>query len=96
MYYILYSNNYARPLHNLCIESLLFSSFCSRVVEGCQCKAIVVPVMGKDVGVPLRSHDLSWNDFISRTAGLPRYVQKTLMNHSLSNNYRIFFLSSDL
>ncbi|ONK65598.1 uncharacterized protein A4U43_C07F38730 [Asparagus officinalis] len=46
----------------------------SRVVEGCQSKAIVVPVRGDNVGVSLRSHDLSWNDFISSTAALPNPV----------------------
>ncbi|ONK65596.1 uncharacterized protein A4U43_C07F38710 [Asparagus officinalis] len=44
----------------------------SRVVEGCQSKAIVVPVRGNNVGVTLRSHDLSWNDFISSTGALPK------------------------
>ncbi|KAG1347583.1 putative acyl-activating enzyme 18, peroxisomal [Cocos nucifera] len=44
----------------------------SRVREGTPCKAIVVPAQGNDVGVQLRSHDLSWKDFISRAASLPR------------------------
>lgn len=44
----------------------------SRVREGAPCKAIVVPVLGNNVGVQLRSHDLSWKDFIARAAGLPR------------------------
>ncbi|ONK69474.1 uncharacterized protein A4U43_C05F23330 [Asparagus officinalis] len=44
----------------------------SRVIEGCQCKAIVVPVLGSSVGVTLRNHDMSWKDFISCADGIPR------------------------
>ncbi|XP_010276331.1 PREDICTED: probable acyl-activating enzyme 18, peroxisomal isoform X2 [Nelumbo nucifera] len=44
----------------------------SRVLEANPCKAIVVPSIGNDVGVQLRKHDLSWQDFLSRVAHLPR------------------------
>ncbi|XP_073004994.1 probable CoA ligase CCL12 isoform X1 [Typha latifolia] len=44
----------------------------SRVVAGTSCKAIVIPALGKDVRVQLRNDDLSWKDFLSRTAGLKR------------------------
>ncbi|XP_058073804.1 probable CoA ligase CCL12 isoform X2 [Magnolia sinica] len=43
----------------------------SRVVEDCPCKAIVIPVAGKDLGIQLREHDLSWKDFLSRADHLP-------------------------
>ncbi|XP_020582647.1 probable acyl-activating enzyme 18, peroxisomal isoform X2 [Phalaenopsis equestris] len=44
----------------------------SRVIEGSNCQTIVVPSSGDDVALTLRSHDLSWRDFLSRVAGLPR------------------------
>lgn len=44
----------------------------SRVAEACQCKAIVVPALGAEVGVQLRNQDLSWKEFMSCTAGLAR------------------------
>ncbi|KAG0500630.1 hypothetical protein HPP92_000702 [Vanilla planifolia] len=44
----------------------------SRVIEGSNCKAIVVPALGNDVGLKLRSGDLSWDNFLERAAGLPR------------------------
>lgn len=56
---------------------------CSRVIEGCHCKAIVVPALGNSVGLTLRSHDVSWKDFISCTAGLPRYVNRHFLNSYL-------------
>ncbi|KAL5545215.1 hypothetical protein UlMin_008999 [Ulmus minor] len=37
----------------------------SRVVEAEACKAIVLPVAGNNVDVPLREQDLSWKDFLS-------------------------------
>ncbi|RZC82968.1 hypothetical protein C5167_045755 [Papaver somniferum] len=37
----------------------------SRVVAADSCKAIVIPVNGKDVGVQLREQDLSWKIFLS-------------------------------
>ncbi|CAJ2677435.1 unnamed protein product [Trifolium pratense] len=37
----------------------------SRVIEAATCKVIVLPVIGNDVGVQLREHDLSWNSFLS-------------------------------
>ncbi|KAJ4731422.1 hypothetical protein LUZ62_010985 [Rhynchospora pubera] len=42
----------------------------SRVVEGTACKTIVIPAAGTNVGLKLRTNDLSWNDFISRTSAL--------------------------
>ncbi|KAJ0960586.1 hypothetical protein J5N97_001579 [Dioscorea zingiberensis] len=44
----------------------------SRVIKGSKCKAIVVPAQGNEIGVQLRNHDLSWKDFLSCTASLPR------------------------
>lgn len=44
----------------------------SRVIEGSPCKAIVIPAVGKDLGIQLRKHDLSWKDFLSRVDHLPR------------------------
>ncbi|KAK8962077.1 putative acyl-activating enzyme 18, peroxisomal [Platanthera guangdongensis] len=44
----------------------------SRVIEGSNCKAIVVPALGNDVGLKLRSHDISWKDFLSLVEGLQR------------------------
>ncbi|XP_065005682.1 probable CoA ligase CCL12 isoform X1 [Musa acuminata AAA Group] len=43
----------------------------SRVIKGTSCVVIVVPAHGNDVGVQLRSHDLSWKDFISSAGSLP-------------------------
>ncbi|KAJ3705486.1 hypothetical protein LUZ61_009191 [Rhynchospora tenuis] len=44
----------------------------SRVVEGTACKTIVIPAAGTNVGLKLRTNDLSWNDFISRTSSIAR------------------------
>ncbi|GMY16103.1 putative acyl-activating enzyme 18, peroxisomal [Fagus crenata] len=49
----------------------------SRVVEAATCKAIVLPVIGNDVGIQLREQDLSWNDFLSSA------------NHHLRSNHYI-------
>ena len=75
---------YSFMVTNLIISLLMsykfvYCIYCSRVIEGCQCKAIVVPVLGNNVGVALRNHDISWEDFISRTAGLSRYVNRALL-----------------
>ena len=47
---------------------------CSRVVEAAPYKAIVLPVIGNDVGIQLREHDLSWKEFLSSTNPHPRYA----------------------
>ncbi|XP_027345741.1 probable acyl-activating enzyme 18, peroxisomal [Abrus precatorius] len=45
----------------------------SRVVEAASaCKVIVLPVIGDDLGVKLREHDLSWKDFLSSGRQHPR------------------------
>ncbi|CAK7339128.1 unnamed protein product [Dovyalis caffra] len=44
----------------------------SRVVEANPCKAIVIPVIGNDVGLQLRNQDRTWNDFLSSVSHLPR------------------------
>ncbi|GMY16105.1 probable CoA ligase CCL12 isoform X1 [Fagus crenata] len=49
----------------------------SRVVEAAPYKAIVLPVIGNDVGIQLREQDLSWNDFLSSA------------NHHLRSNHYI-------
>ncbi|KAJ0982742.1 hypothetical protein J5N97_010997 [Dioscorea zingiberensis] len=49
----------------------------SRVIKGSKCKAIVVPALGNEIGVQLRNHDLSWKDFLSCTASLPRTFAST-------------------
>ncbi|XP_077211884.1 acyl-activating enzyme 18 [Tasmannia lanceolata] len=43
----------------------------SRVIESGPCKAIVIPAAGKDLGVRLRDHDLSWKDFLAHVNHLP-------------------------
>ncbi|KAF3974492.1 hypothetical protein CMV_002174 [Castanea mollissima] len=48
----------------------------SRVVEAAPYKAIVLPVIGNDVGIQLREQDLSWKEFLS-----------SANNHRRSNNY---------
>lgn len=45
---------------------------CSRVVEADPIKAIVLPVIGKDVGTQLREQDLLWKDFLSGASHHPR------------------------
>ncbi|KAG2675196.1 hypothetical protein I3760_13G173500 [Carya illinoinensis] len=44
----------------------------SRVVEADPIKAIVLPVIGKDVGTQLREQDLLWKDFLSGASHHPR------------------------
>ncbi|KAF6155228.1 hypothetical protein GIB67_019754 [Kingdonia uniflora] len=44
----------------------------SRVVEASQCKAIVLSAIGKDLGLQIREHDSSWEDFLSCADNLPR------------------------
>ncbi|KAJ8643479.1 hypothetical protein MRB53_005227 [Persea americana] len=44
----------------------------SRVIEAGPCKAIVIPAIGKDLGIQLRENDLSWKDFLSSLDHLPR------------------------
>jgi hypothetical protein len=52
--------------------AILLSSY-SRVVEAAPYKAIVLPVIGNDVGIQLREQDLSWNDFLSSANHHLRY-----------------------
>ena len=47
---------------------------CSRVVEAAPYKAIVLPVIGNDVGIQLREQDLSWKEFLSSANHYPRYA----------------------
>ena len=43
----------------------------------------MVPVLGNNVGITLRNHDISWKDFISCTAGLSRNVTGTFFGYNL-------------
>lgn len=45
---------------------------CSRVVKGTNCKAIVIPAIGEEVGLEIRKNDLSWKNFLLRIAHKPR------------------------
>ncbi|XP_020686026.1 probable acyl-activating enzyme 18, peroxisomal isoform X2 [Dendrobium catenatum] len=65
----------------------------SRVVEATDCKAIVVPASGNDVGLTLRNHDLSWRDFLSRVAGLPRPCDYSPVYQSADAAINILFSS---
>lgn len=56
-------------------EYSLSSCLCSRVIEAGPCKAIVIPAIGKDLGIQLRENDLSWKDFLSSLDHLPRYLK---------------------
>ncbi|XP_031401457.1 probable acyl-activating enzyme 18, peroxisomal isoform X2 [Punica granatum] len=44
----------------------------SRVVEAAPLKAIVLPVIGDEMGIQLREQDLSWRDFLSSVNDNPR------------------------
>jgi hypothetical protein len=55
------------------IMAILLSP-CSRVVEAAPLKAIVLPVIGNEVGIQLREEDLSWKVFLSSTNRHPRCV----------------------
>uniref|UniRef100_A0A2N9GNX4 AMP-dependent synthetase/ligase domain-containing protein n=1 Tax=Fagus sylvatica TaxID=28930 RepID=A0A2N9GNX4_FAGSY len=57
--------------------SVSFHEAPNRVVEAAPYKAIVLPVIGNDVGIQLREQDLSWNDFLSSA------------NHHLRSNHYI-------
>jgi hypothetical protein len=46
----------------------------SRVVEAAPLKAIVLPVIGNEVGIQLREEDLSWKVFLSSANRHPRCV----------------------
>ncbi|KAJ4970572.1 hypothetical protein NE237_003671 [Protea cynaroides] len=65
----------------------------SRVVEAGPCKAIVVPVIGKDVGVQLREHDLSWKDFLSCVDHLSRPLHYFPVYQSIDSMTNILFSS---
>ena len=55
------------------IMAILLSP-CSRVVEAAPLKAIVLPVIGNEVGIQLREQDLSWKVFLSGANRYPRCV----------------------
>ncbi|KAJ4972219.1 hypothetical protein NE237_005318 [Protea cynaroides] len=65
----------------------------SRVVEAGPCKAIVIPVIGKDVGVQLRKHDLSWKDFLSCVDHLSRPFHYSPVYQSIDSITNILFSS---
>ncbi|KAJ4970803.1 hypothetical protein NE237_003902 [Protea cynaroides] len=65
----------------------------SRVVEAGSCKAIVIPAIGKEVGVQLRKHDLSWKDFLSRVNDLPRPNHYVPVYQSIDSTTNILFSS---
>ncbi|XP_039140974.1 probable acyl-activating enzyme 18, peroxisomal [Dioscorea cayenensis subsp. rotundata] len=65
----------------------------SRVIEGSNCKAIVVPARGNEIGVQLRSHDLSWKDFLSCAASQPRPCSYIPVYESAENVINILFSS---
>ncbi|KAJ4971647.1 hypothetical protein NE237_004746 [Protea cynaroides] len=65
----------------------------SRVVEAGPCKAIVVPVIGHDVGVQLREHDLSWKDFLSCVDHLSRPLHYFPVYQSIDSMTNILFSS---
>ncbi|KAJ0982740.1 hypothetical protein J5N97_010995 [Dioscorea zingiberensis] len=65
----------------------------SRVIKGSKCKAIVVPAQGNEIGVQLRNHDLSWKDFLSCTASLPRPSTYVPVYQSAENVINILFSS---
>ncbi|KAJ4971479.1 hypothetical protein NE237_004578 [Protea cynaroides] len=65
----------------------------SRVVEAGSCKAIVIPATGKEVGVLLRKHDLSWKDFLSRIDNLPRPNHYFPVYQSIDSITNILFSS---
>ena len=51
---------------------MVYSFFCSRVVEAAPRKVIVLPVIGEDVCIKLREQDQSWGDFLASAKRLPR------------------------
>ncbi|KAJ4970272.1 hypothetical protein NE237_003371 [Protea cynaroides] len=65
----------------------------SRVVEAGPCKAIVVPAIGKNVGVQLRKHDLSWKDFLSSVDHLSRPHHYFPVYQSIDSITNILFSS---
>lgn len=58
--------------------AVCLSSSCSRVIQASPYKAIVLPVIGNDVGIQLRKQDLSWKDFLARDRQHPRYAMPTI------------------
>ncbi|OAY70792.1 putative acyl-activating enzyme 18, peroxisomal, partial [Ananas comosus] len=65
----------------------------SRVVAGTKCKAIVIPAIGTEMGVQLRGTDMSWKEFLSRTAGLPRPYNYSPIYQPAENLINILFSS---
>nr|CAD1818390.1 unnamed protein product [Ananas comosus var. bracteatus] len=65
----------------------------SRVVAGTKCKAIVIPAIGTEMGVQLRGTDMSWKEFLSHTAGLPRPYNYSPIYQPAENLINILFSS---
>ncbi|TKY60008.1 acyl-activating enzyme 18 [Spatholobus suberectus] len=65
----------------------------SRVIEAAACKVIVLPVIGDDLGVQLREHDLSWKDFLSSSRQHPRSNHYSPFYHSIDSVTNILFSS---
>lgn len=65
----------------------------SRVVEASPHKAIVLPAIGKDVGIKLRAQDISWKDFISSVNHLPRSNYYTPFYQPIDSVTNILFSS---
>jgi hypothetical protein len=66
--------------------SILLSP-CSRVVEAAPLKAIVLPVIGNEVGIQLREQDLSWKVFLSSADRHPRYEYYICVRLVQKNTY---------
>ncbi|KAK7359246.1 hypothetical protein VNO77_01199 [Canavalia gladiata] len=65
----------------------------SRVIEAAACKVIVLPVIGDDLGVQLRGHDLSWKDFLSSSRQHPRSHRYSPIYQSIDSMTNILFSS---
>ncbi|KAK7318926.1 hypothetical protein RJT34_03634 [Clitoria ternatea] len=65
----------------------------SRVVEAAACKVIVLPVVGDTLGVQLREHDLSWNDFLSSSRKNARSHHYSPVYQSIDSVTNILFSS---
>ncbi|XVE70407.1 hypothetical protein DITRI_Ditri10aG0070100 [Diplodiscus trichospermus] len=65
----------------------------SRVVEASPYKAIVLPVIGNDVGIQLREQDLSWKDFLAQENQHPRQNHFTPTYLPIDSAINILFSS---
>ncbi|KAK7400120.1 hypothetical protein VNO78_11320 [Psophocarpus tetragonolobus] len=65
----------------------------SRVIEAATCKVIALPVVGDDLGVQLREHDLSWKDFLSSNRQNPRSHHYSPIYQSIDSVTNILFSS---